>query len=279
MWVLEAPESVDIEGTLTRALTYASGIAVYQLSDAEKAAIHTVYQLYEDMLGQPHPGLSPAELAEARPHLYEAYGQVQVGGRLAGLREHLLKAVISCPYCGFGEPTDLDHYLPRQMYGELAIFPNNLVPSCGKCNNAKRKVVPGVAPAHGPGLIHPYYQALPDTIFLNANIEFANGALNATFFIDPSDIDADLAAKLQFQIDRLKLNDRYPAQINKFISEQRTAILHCREGGAEALKDYLHKCVASLAHSFHLNDWRVALLRALADTPEFCAAPDTYLGT
>ena len=166
MWVLDAPEGVDLEDVLTRALTYVGGAPVYPLSDVEKAAIQAVYQLYEDMLGQPHPRLTPAELGEAKPYLVAAYGQVQVGGRLADLREHLLNSVMSCPYCGFGEPTDLDHYLPRQTYGELAIFHQNLVPSCGKCNNAKRTVVPGGSPAHGPGLIHPYYQELPDVIFL-----------------------------------------------------------------------------------------------------------------
>src|SRR3546814_13583997 len=89
-----------------------------------------------------------------------------VCGRAWFRRSVLLASTDACPYCGFGEPRDLDHYLPRSGYGELAIYPNNLVPSCSPCNNAKRTVVPGQGAAHGPGLIHAYFQALSDPDFL-----------------------------------------------------------------------------------------------------------------
>tara|TARA_R110000787_G_scaffold52367_3_gene123364 strand:+ start:2448 stop:3338 length:891 start_codon:yes stop_codon:yes gene_type:complete len=278
MWVMPAQGHEGVDDSLNSALTYANGNHVYELSTAERAAIHTVYKLYDAMLGQPHEGLKPAALDAARPFLYSAYDQIQIGGRLAALRAHLLASVDSCPYCGFGEPRDLDHYLPRSQYGELAIYPNNLIPSCAPCNNAKRTVVPGLGTAHGPGLIHPYYQDLPDLDFLKADIVFENGSLSVSFRIENTGIDPDLATKLQFQLDRLKLNGRYPKQINKFINEQRTAILMFKGLGVEVLSDYLQRNAASLAGSFHRNDWRVALLRGLAEAPDFCQAPETYLG-
>lgn len=278
MWVMPGQALEGLDDALDRALTYANGTAVYQLSDDERAEIHAVYQRYEALLGQPHGDLTPPILNTARPRLYAAYDQVQIGGRLAALRARLLASTDACPYCGFGEPKDLDHYLPRSIYGELAIYPNNLVPSCGPCNNAKRTVVPGMAAAHGPGLIHAYFQALPDLDFLKADIVFHAGSLVVTFRIDTSDMDPDLATRLQFQLDRLKLNDRYIKQINKFVSEQRLAILMFRAYGGEVLRDYLQRCADSLARSFHRNDWRVALLRALAEQPNFCDAPEGYLG-
>lgn len=33
---------------------------------------HVIYQLYEDLLGQPHADLTPAALNNARPRLYSA---------------------------------------------------------------------------------------------------------------------------------------------------------------------------------------------------------------
>ncbi|ARU02447.1 HNH endonuclease [Yoonia vestfoldensis] len=276
MWVLETQLCDAVHDDLRRALTLVNGTPVYALSAEEWTAIEAVYRLYDDLGGQPDTALRPAALDAARPSLYEAYNQVQIGGRLADLRAHLLASTNSCPYCGFGEPKDLDHYLPRSVYGELAIYPNNLVPSCGPCNNAKRAVVPGIGP--GPGLIHPYFQELPEADFLTAEITFEDGSLDVSFAIDYEPINPDLAAKLQFQLERLKLNQRYPAQINKFINEQCISILMLRELGAELVATWLRRNAVSLADSFHRNDWRVALMRALAEVPEFCANPAAYLG-
>lgn len=278
MWVMPPQDLGDLDQSLTSALTLANGNAVYALSDVERAAILAVYELYEAVLGQPNAELIPAALNTARPHLQAAYDQVQIGGRLATLRERLLASTDQCPYCGFGEPRDLDHYLPRSVYGDLAIYPRNLVPSCSPCNNAKRTVVPGMGPAQGPGLIHAYFQALPEIDFLKANVTFVAGALEVRFEIDATQVDPGLATKLQFQLDRLKLNTRYRGQINIFLSEQRTAMLMFRELEAALFGQYLSRCADNLAGQFGRNDWRVALLRALSANPGFCAAPQDYLG-
>lgn len=278
MWVLERQEAGALDASLDTALTLANGVSVYALSPAERAAIHAVYQLYDAMLGQPHPDLRPEELNPTRPFLEAAFGQVQIGGRLASLRARLLASTDNCPYCGFGEPRDLDHYLPRSVYGELAIYPNNLIPSCGPCNNAKRTVVPGMGPGHGPGLIHAYFQPLPNQDFLRAAVSFEAGALRVEFYVDGAEMDAGLAAKLQFQVDRLKLNERYSKQINKFLSEQRTAMLMFNALGAALFSEYLQRSASSLAESNGRNDWRVALLRSLSANADFCATPELYLG-
>lgn len=276
MWTL-SPQSLDaVDDSLRRALTYVNETPVYALNPAEWAAIKLVYQLYEHLGGQPHVDLRPAALDAARPYLHAAYDQVQIGGRLVAYRNHLLASTDACPYCGFGELKDLDHYLPRSTYGELSIYPNNLIPSCGPCNNAKRTVIPGGAA--DPGLIHPYFQVLPDLDFLMADVTFEGGSLLVQYRIDPTMLAPDLAAKLQFQLVRLKLNQRYTAQINKFVSEQRTGILMLRDLGADKVREFLQRNATSLAKSFHRNDWRAALMRALADVPAFCAAPADYLG-
>lgn len=278
MWVMPPQDVGDLDDALDRALIYANGNPVYPLTDVERAAIHVVYQLYDAMLGQPDVGLTPAVLDAARPYLRDGYNQIQIGARLETLRSRLLASADACPYCGFGEIKELDHYLPRSDYGELALHPHNLIPSCGPCNNAKQAVVPGMAAAQGPGLIHAYFQALPEVDFLMADIVFLGGCLEVSFRIDAGGLDSALAAKLQFQLDRLKLNDRYPKQINKFMNEQRTGILMFHELGAPLFSTYLERSAENLAKTFHRNDWRVALFRALAKDAEFCASPKSYLG-
>src|SRR3546814_7917320 len=123
----------------------------------------------------------------------------------------------------------------------------------------------------GAGMILAYFQALPDQDFRVEEIDFGGGALEVSFHVDAG-IDPALAAKLQFQLDRLKLNERYGKQINKYLSEQRAAVLMFHEQGSELLSEFLRRSSVSQASSFGRNDWRVALLRALAADDAFCAA-------
>lgn len=277
MWLMLPLEDVDAEAALDAALTYANGTFVYELSAVERAAILDVYALYDAMLGQPHPDLRPAATAAAREFVGAGYNQIQIKGRLEKLRERLLSSADTCPYCGFGEVRELDHYLPKADYGELAIYPKNLVPSCSSCNNAKRRVVPGAGAAHGPGLIHPYFEPLADVDFLLAEVTLSGAALEVTYHIDSTQVPA-VADKLQFQLDRLKLNERYQKQINKFLNEQRTAILMFNEMDPALLSDFLRRSATSLSRSFGRNDWRPVLIRALSDNEAFCADPGLYLG-
>lgn len=277
MWTLTPDPPGDLDGALARALTYANGQSVYALSEVERAALHVVYRLYDALDGQPHPDLTPVGLDGARANLRMAYDEVQIGGRLADLRARLLASTDLCPYCGFGEPRDLDHYLPRGQFGELAIYPHNLVPSCNPCNNAKRAVVPGLDDALAPGFIHPYFQIPPAQDFLKADIDYVGGALQVRFRVDPAGLDAALAAKLQYQVDRLKLNERYPKRINTFLSEQKVGILQMAVLGEAAVRTFLVASANSLAGAFGTNDWRVALLRGLAASPDFPREPELYL--
>lgn len=279
MWTMTAQDVSDVDSQLTTALTRADGTAVYMLSPAERAAILAVYKAYDALLGQPALCLRPPSLLGCRTHLSASYSQVQIGGRLEKLRSKILASADICPYCGFGEPTQLDHYLPKSIFDELAIYPNNLIPSCGPCNNAKRTVAPGLGPVHGQSLIHAYFENLPDTIFLSAEATFVSGALNVSFRIDGAGLDLELFRKLSFQLERLKLNSRYQKQINKYLSEQRTAIMIFGESPG-GLAEFLEKSAQSMARSrnFGSNDWRVALLRALASNDDFCNSPELYCG-
>lgn len=44
-----------------------------------------------------------------------------------------------CPYCNVGLVQELDHYLPKHLFKELALTPDNLVPCCTDCNRNKDK--------------------------------------------------------------------------------------------------------------------------------------------
>ncbi|MER8370226.1 HNH endonuclease [Mesorhizobium sp. M0902] len=268
MWLLDKPNVRSVRKQLDTALTLVNGNAVYALSAAERTAIAAAYTLYDRERGCPHPDLLTCGLtAPCLTALYRAYNEVQKGGRLKGLRRSLLHGAETCPLCGFAEPTQLDHYLPRHQYRGLSIYPRNLVPACGPCNNVKRTHVG----AGDDELVHPYFDELPDEDFFVADITMTGAALVATFIINPDSIDPVLAARLQFQLERMQLNQRYRKQINIFLFGQRTGMLRVYAAGGEAaLRAFLLAAAADLDRDFEQHDWRAALMRGLAACDPFC---------
>ena len=278
MWILTRPNVNDVDDHLTKALTKANGEIICDLSASERSAVLAVYEIYDALLGQPDSSLKPAELTSCREHIEKGCDQVKASGRLAVLRDTLFTSIIECPYCGFGELAELDHYLPKTEFKELAIYPRNLIPCCGVCNKAKGTIVPGGPLGHR--LIHAYFQELPKVKFMCAEVECTGDRFKVTYRIDPAKIDSTLADMLQFQLERLKLNDRYEHQIHKFLFEQRAGMLRDYRPGRppDQFIDYLLAAAKDMENNFGLNDWRPALLEGLASNEMFCTEPKQYFG-
>ena len=228
------------------------------------------------LLGQPGSNLKPAALSKCGKFIKQGYNEVQGGRRLAALRQALFEPVLSCPYCALSAPRELDHYLPKSDYEALAIYPLNLIPVCSDCNKAKGSFVP--EPPLAPGFFHPYFQTLPDTTFMCAKVDFTDGALDVEFRIERTKINPELAVMLQFQLDRIKLNSRNLPPITHFLFAQRTSMLALYSGGGayDQVSDFLRRSAKSMAKDYGANDWRPALLVALADNHNFCSNPKSY---
>lgn len=270
MWKLCVPDVDGVQDQIVLGLTRRGGQLSYPITPGEVAAILTLYGVYDQFLGRIEQealtGLLPDE---CRMALADAYGQVSKRGRLKDLRKRLFLGVDVCPLCGFGEPTTLDHYLPLSIFPELAIYPRNLIPACGHCNAAKNSFVED---NEARGFVHAYWCVLPEQRFLFANCTIQSGRLNVVFYIDPAVAGPDLAQSLNFQLDRLRLNQRYPRQINSFLFSQRYGILSLmqEEPNADRLRNYLRGAAVDLEGAFGLNDWRSALMYGLAVSDEFC---------
>jgi hypothetical protein len=182
-----------------------------------------------------------------------------------------IRLTSSCPYCGFGEITDLDHHLPRSVYKGLSIYPKNLVPCCGTCNNKKRAA--DGEQAHQQ-FHHIFFNTIPqDVIFFIATAELNQGSLSVSFEIHEADgIPPETIERLRFQISRLKLNRRYISAVNNFVISQKTSfgmIFEKKNSGAD-VKDFIERTANSLSKEYGLNDWRPVLFRALANCQDFC---------
>ncbi len=86
----------------------------------------------------------------------------------------LTSAKGECPFCGgLGDPSNLDHFLPKAEFPQFSIYPSNLVPSCRDCNMGEKKV--GYATSAEEQMIHPY---------LDKKIFFAEQWITAEYIAD-----------------------------------------------------------------------------------------------
>ncbi|MHC2297932.1 hypothetical protein ACVJBD_002138 [Rhizobium mongolense] len=275
MWKMRLPAAGDLNAQLDAALIHVDGTVVYELSEDERQAVHDLYARYEELRGEPDQTLNPDALNACRNALHDAYGQVQLTGRLSTMRARLLDAASECPFCGAAPATTLDHHLPKGDYRSLSINPRNLIPSCQPCNRAKGTL----DPVAGEGIIHTYFETLPDQTFLVANPTYVDGALVISFSVDAEVAEPPLSGRLEFQIGRLKLNERLAKSINTFLFELKPGMELLREipNWRQAIRTHLQKAGDSFDRSFGMNHWKAAVVRSLAACEPFLDDPWSYL--
>jgi len=267
MWQLARPDTSDVRKHLGLALKVTPAATAQEIDD-----IIALYDAYETDLGRPSDALKGEAL---RPDLLEAirdaYGCVQDNGSLSDLRSALKLSTDECPYCGFGQVQDLDHHLPKAVFKPFSIFPLNLVPSCATCNRGKTRK-PGTDPAKH--LFNVYLEPKLTFQFLVARalIDPASGALLVQFSIRPSQpISGELLDRLKNHLVEFDLETRFPAQVNIYLGTLEVSLVdNYDSGGAVAVENFLRRSADASAKRNGLNDWRTALLHAVAECREFC---------
>lgn len=103
-----------------------------------------------------------------------------------------------CPYCGEGKIEEVDHYVPKEEYPEFTLYPNNLIPSCNKCNG--KKLDGFINSTNERQFINFYYDNIDD-------IEF----LRIEFYFDSMDIKK--TTKVKYMADFSKISNEYLRKI------------------------------------------------------------------
>src|SRR5690606_17281824 len=169
MWTLPSPDCDTVEDDLETGLTYADGDYRHIYSENQLHKLLTVYERYDEQGGQASPRLIARHLGSRfLSEIKRAYKDTYEGNRLSGLKGRLMLAAQKCPYCGFGEVSELDHFLPRSTYNALAIYPRNLIPCCHVCNH-KKDTLAGCEPENQ--FPHVYLEEWPDDKFLFADVD------------------------------------------------------------------------------------------------------------
>lgn len=194
---------------------------------------------------------------------------------MSALRDELLHPKLEdfdeCPFCGIGEPTTLDHYLPKEEFPEFSVLSKNLIPVCGVCNsnykgrnwieNGKRL------------FLHTYYDQFPDEYLFKASVTVTNKVA-----IDFSTIY--VAAEPYFcnifhhHFDKLCLNKRYKRKASTEIKRKRRSLelIYSRNNSANDVSNSLREEANGLEIDYSKNHWKSVLYRALSKSVSFCDA-------
>lgn len=172
-----------------------------------------------------------------------------------------------CPLCGERNVSSLDHYLPKESYPDLAILPLNLVPACSDCNYVKLGFYPVNATEQ---LLHPYFDTLPDGVWLHATVAYKGQAPLLTFRAEPPPgWNVDLRMRVMSHFERLRLSKLYSIHGTAEVPMIRWRLQRLLEqGGPIAVRDHLQE-EAQARKANEANSWQAATYTALAAEHRF----------
>jgi hypothetical protein len=271
MWNVNIPDNKNSINDLTTAFTYLDGELKFSYTCDDIKIVNRIYSLYDKVEGKPHNDLLAEEVSKVlKSAVEEAYNEVQSNRRLSNLRSAIILSANRCPCCGINAADELDHHLPKSVYKLLAVYARNLVPICHKCNNLKRALT-GIREEER--FIHVYYEKLPNVQFFFANVSWNGKGINSVFFIKQikgmSDI---LFNRLEFQITRIKLNERLSKEVNIYLSSLNFAfsMAYGETNNVDNLKRFIEGQAKSNEIEFGINDWRTVIMYGLLSCQEFC---------
>lgn len=258
MWILKKPSLQDAKADIKKLLQTCRG-----LEEKDKEKLEILYEEYDVGKGNV-TGAQLSTLEDKKKTIESQYyklsykkGEEQ---SLTYIRRELMTPVRRCPYCSIGPPQHLDHYMPKSLYGQLAICRLNLVPLCGTCNNKKLD-------DEYNKYVHPYYQEFPKTPFLIAKCRVVAGKVVVNFDLDRAILDDDvLFRKVHHQVAIIDLNNRLEKEVGEFISQ---CFLGRNNLGSDGLEDYLEELHKECLKRYGINDWRTVVIRGLKICPDF----------
>lgn len=200
-----------------------------------------------------------------RGYLLAAYDTMQADGHGSGLRDIILtydrEMIRACSFCGTVDGEEIDHFLPKEAYPELAVATCNLVPACGRCNKKKDDLVTSSSGSRFP---HPYFDPELRQEFLAVNlIERSGRVVAASFRFDTTLVGAGFADRLTWLDERLGVLKRAQRAANGELIARFDSVGLLLAPNSQALADATESEVIAGSARHGPNHWRVALYRAL----------------
>ncbi|MBQ0075732.1 MAG: HNH endonuclease [Bacteroidales bacterium] len=262
MWIL--PKPLLDEALADIANVIAADTEAKVLGPTDSITLNKLYRTYDHNSGTITEVEDKTFSLTKRTALYNLYDKTQLGQSLSYIRAELMSVVDICPMCGIMPSSQLDHLMPRKDYKSLSVCRLNLVPTCGVCNNKKRKGDPS-------GFVHAYYDHKLENIpFFEIEIHSnpINHRMSWKFSINRAIIaDNALADKVEHQISVIKLFRRLYKETNTLLADILSSNITSQ-----------HQLDTILAYEYGkyerygMNDWRRVFLKSLIDSPCFSIA-------
>ncbi|MCC3450449.1 MAG: hypothetical protein JGK04_23740 [Microcoleus sp. PH2017_39_LGB_O_B] len=174
-----------------------------------------------------------------------------------------------CPFCGFGQASTLDHYLPKAKYPQFSVLPFNLVPSCKDCNTGKSTAI--ATTAEGQSL-HPYFdhQNFIDDQWLYAEVIQTIPATIRFFVKAPEHWDDISKTRVQSHFNAFKLASRYSVEAGDQLACLRYLLVNLHQlSGLNGIRQHLTREAQSYSR-LHSNSWQTAMFQALVASDWYC---------
>jgi hypothetical protein len=239
---------------------------------AARASIEGAYGNFETAIPDNLHTLAPVGLSQATRKTLETIFTLRLGefGTLwEALHEHFEDTGNStCPYCNFGEQWEHDHYLPKSLFPEFTLYPNNLVPICKGCNGKKRALYH----LAGARLFTYVFSELDGVVgLLNVEIAYAPKLGVSYSLVNPGTLAPATFEVLERHFRALDLGRRYTKQTSTTLALLlRTFRTPVSLGlGPRQLRHRLKQMAVDRAAQCPANHWEVALLQRLAASSDF----------
>ncbi|WP_333624549.1 hypothetical protein [Sphingobacterium siyangense] len=179
------------------------------------------------------------------------------------------KRKMGCPYCGIGEVSTFDHYLPQSRFGAFTTHPKNLICCCGKCNpkrgnrwldaNKKRAT------------LNLYLDILPDVQFLFVEIDIMIDKVETKFSLKNSgNINPILFSMIDSHYDRLELCDRFSENSSDIITSfVNTIKTYQNLGNFDSILKNTLEALSKDQNAFGYNHWSTILKIELIKHKDF----------
>ncbi|MEZ9441462.1 HNH endonuclease signature motif containing protein, partial [Vibrio atlanticus] len=189
---------------------------------------------------------------------------------IVSYRKKLFGHVKICPYCSLGETEHLDHYLPKSLFSEYALYTSNLIPCCYKCNSEYKKTEYKISDQRV--YFHPFIDKINDFELVKVSLRWVGNNLVINYSIsNGSGISSPLYLVLKKHFSSLGLRIRYLTFATSYIEDMNPRFME--DYGVE--KDQ-NKFIAAIdfryrdsIHSCGINHWQTALLKALKNDDKF----------
>lgn len=173
-----------------------------------------------------------------------------------------------CPFCGFGQASTIDHFLPKAKFSWLSIFIPNLVPACKDCNHGKGIEVANAAREQ---LLHPYFEdpRIEAEQWLFADIEHTNPISLNFIARPPAGWSVELSSRVTNHLRELELSRRFGLEAANELACLNPMLRAIGQAGGSVADQLQMKF--DVEFQLSRNSWRTALYQSLATSPWYTA--------